>query len=233
MSENILKQITMTLDKDKIFKKMTIICEVDNYKFNQKGNLLIDTKEPIITLDNFDEEINLDNSKQIPFKSYIWLFKCIDDNNLELNYIPNYLYKINPIIFSRANIELTDSDIIKNIYPVKINIYLNSSFYNISSLTINEPNYMHFANIYFFELNEKILFMLKKIISRKPQLYINVFEKIFGLRYTFTETKIMILINLNKEYPDIKLINGYPNFNSILTKYRTNKERKNFLKANS
>ena len=241
------KQIIEASICNKIFKRMTILCTVDKFKINEKGNLLIDKKDIFIDKKDisiegknmlFEYDITKDmiddstNTKQIPFKSYIWLFKSIDDNNLEIIYIPNNLHKINPIILGRINAEIKDSDVPKYINLSSTNILLNSNFNDISSIGINEISYIRLKNIYFFELNEKILFMLKKIISMRPNLYVDVFEKIFSHRYTHIGSKILIIINL-KKYPRIKIINGYFNFDSVIKKYKTNKEKKNFLKVNS
>jgi hypothetical protein len=209
----------------KYLKNKNIICSIDNYKINNNGHIII--------LEKSDKNKEKKN-KLIPFKSYIWLFKTMSDNIIKLDFIPNYIYNINLLQLNYKNIVITDANIKKNININETSIILENNFNDISSFSSNELKYITYKKIKLFELNEKILYQLKKFIIDKYSLYSNIFEKIFANKYTHQQNKIILLINFkNKVYPSFKIIEKMTDYNSIINKYKTNKDLKKFIINNS
>ena len=212
---NNIENLIIDRENKKCLSKKNILCSIDNYKINSSGQIVI---SPDIT---------------IPFKSYIWLFKSINNNILNLSVIPNYVYNINLLELNNGKISLTDSYIKKKILIMETKIYLDNNYDSISSFDSSEIKYITYKNKIMCELNEKILFMLKKIIVFKPYLYQNIFEKIFSNRYNHNDGKIIMGINFDYEFPKLTIINNCKNFNSIIKKYKTSKELKRFILANT
>ena len=213
INSNIEKLILDREDK-KCLSKKNILCLVDNYKINSLGQIIIS------------------DNKTIPFKSYLWLFKSIDNNNLNLSVIPNYVYNINLLELNNGKILLTDSYLKKKISIIETKIYLDSNYDSISSFNSSEIKYIKYKKNIICELNEKILFILKKIIVFKPYLYQKVFSKIFSNRFNHNDEKIIIGINFDYDFPKLTIVNNCKNFNSIIKKYRTSKELKRFIISN-
>ena len=209
-----IEKLILDRENKKCLSKKNILCLVDNYKINSLGQIIIS------------------DNKTIPFKSYLWLFKSIDNNNLNLSVIPNYVYNINLIELNNGKILLTDSYLKKKILIIETIIYLDSNYDSISSFNSSEIKYIKYKNNIICELNEKILFILKKIIMFKPYLYQKVFSRIFSNRFNHNDSKILIGINFDNELPKLTIVNNYKNFNSIIKKYRTSKELKRFVMSN-
>lgn len=206
-----IKTIILNRENKKYLSKKNILCSIDNYKIDKNGNIIID------------------GEKNIPFNSYIWLFKSIDNNILNLSLIPNYIYNINLIELNNGSITLTDSYIKKKLEIKETKIYLDTSYEKISSFNSSEIKYIKYKNKLICELNEKILFTMKNCIIKKQNLYQKIFSKIFSNRYNHDGSKLIVGINFDYEYPKISIINNHTNFESIKEKYKTNKELKRFI----
>jgi hypothetical protein len=213
--------IINTSDNDRYLKKGNIICSIDDFKINNNGELIIDNNE--------------NNFKTIPFKSYIWLFKSSIYNNLNIKVIlrSNYKFDLSKILNNKIFM-INDSHIKKQIILNDTNIILNKQYNSISTIGFSELKYITYNKIKLIEINEKIIEILKKIVIINPSKYSNVFEKIFNRRYTHQYKKILLILNFKNNKPIIKIIsNNINNFDDLLNKYRTKKELKNFLIANS
>ena len=216
MKLNIDKRLC-EIENKKYLSRKNIICAIDNYKINSNGHIIIS------------------KNKTIPFKSYLWLFKSFIDknNNLNLSIIPNNIYNINLIELNNKIISINDSYIKKKISIIEKNVFLNDKYNEISSFNSSEIKYIEYKNNIILELNEKILFMMKKLIMSNQYLYQDVFSKIFSSRYTHNSNKIIIGINFNNEFPKLTIINNYKNFDLIIKKYKTKKELKRFILSNT
>jgi hypothetical protein len=197
-------------NKKNLLRK-NILCSIDNYKISLDGLLIIS------------------DLKYIPFKSYIWLFKSIYNNILNLSIIPNYMYNINLIELNNGKLTITDSYVKKKISIIENTLYLDTNYDKISSFGSSEIKYIKYKNKLICELNEKILFIFKKFIIDKPYLYEKVFSKIFSNRYNYNNSKTIIGISLDYEFLKLTLISSHKSFESIIEKYKTNKELKRFL----
>lgn len=137
------------------------------------------------------------------------------------------------IMLNYKKIVLTDAHIKKKMNVFNTFIMLEHSFNDISCISPNELNYIKWKNIILLELNEKILFILKRVILSNIEQYQNVFEKVFDNKYTSVKKKTIIIINFNNKIgPSIKVVNGFINYDSIIYKYSSKKELKMFLKSN-
>ena len=233
MKKNNLLKYDLTIDEsfsnlydilkknNKFLKRKNIICSVDDYKINNIGNIIIS-----------ECSVNKLNSKQIPFKSYIWLFKSVDDYIIKLKFIPNHIYNINLLVLNYKKIIISDSNLKKKIKINEKLFILEKNFNDISSFSCNEIKYITWKHKFMFELNEKILLILKNFIVDKSLLYKNIFTKIFKNRFTYNKKKIILIINFeHSNYPSIYILDKYIDFNDLIDNNTTNKHLKSFLSS--
>jgi hypothetical protein len=205
----------------KYLKQKNIICSVDNFKIDEYGDIILESKF------YNDNQIY----KSIPFKSYIWLFKCQNNNNLNLKIIPNHIYKIN-FINNFEKINITDINLKKKINIIDSDIKLMSSLEDISVFTTSELKYIKYKNNLIIELNEYFMNFIRQLVFENRNMYLSIFEKIHNQRYTVLNKKIIISMNLNINPPNIKIINGIINFDYLIKKYKTKKELRRFIISN-
>jgi len=215
IKNNIIKNKINKIDLTKNIKylvKKNIICSIDNYKFNSIGYL------------------EISKSKFIPFKSYIWLFKSEIDNIIKINIIPNYIYNINLIELNYNKNIIDDRYIKKKIKIIETSIILNN-YNEISSINTVDIKYLKYKKFIICELNEKILCIFKSFIRKNSYLYEKVFENIFSFKFNNLKKKLIISINFDENIPLLNLILEYDNFDSIIEKYKTKKEQKEFINS--
>ncbi len=188
---------------------------------------IFDKNTLILSIDGMkiNEDSNIIYYKPIPINSYIWFFKNLD--------IDNY-YDINVEIIKPNN----------TIVKCEKKIYNNINL----GINLSNLNYINYKNKYIFELNENLLFLLKKYILQ-DKLYYEFIGYI--IKNMYKKNKIMIgmeLYNLdnlenfenNKQVkilnetihikPKIFILKKYKNIEDICENYNTNKKLKNFIK---
>jgi len=219
-------------------KKGNIICSIDNYKIDSNGNMIIN----IIDMNEMNDNDNNDDSisrekvkkyKKIPFKSYIWLFKNSRNNTINLINITSNNYRCDLTKINNINNELVlnDSCIKKKINLIETNISIKSNFKSISSLGLDKLKYITYNSIKLFELNEKIMEIIKKFLLENQFKYQFIISQIFNNKYTYEDKKMMLIFNFNdKRLPTIKFVsNDIINFEDLTKKYKTKKELKDFM----
>lgn len=205
-------------------KKGNIICSIDDYKINSDGDIII------------SEFINKKNNKKlklIPFKSYIWLFKNLLNNTINLTNISPNNYRgdlTKKLLNDNDTITINDSIIKKKLVIIESIVKITSNYESISLLGLTELKYISYNSIRLVELNEKMLEILKEFIGLNQSKYSNIINFIFENKYTFVDKKKMLLIDFDKRLPMIKIISrNINNFDDLIFKYKTKNEQKDFL----
>jgi hypothetical protein len=213
-------------------KKGYIICSIDNYKIDSMGNIII---SDIDMNDIVNTKLRKKKKKYkiIPFKSYIWLFKNSRNNIINLKNISsnNYRGDLTKINNKNNELVLNDSCIKKQINLTETSILIESNFKSISSFGLDELKYITYNSIKLFELNEKILEIIKNFICENQFKYKDIISYIFNNKYTYEDKKMMLMFNFNeKRLPIIKIVSkDINNFEDLTYKYKTNKELKDFM----
>ena len=188
---------------------------------------IFDKSTLILSIDGMkiNEDDNIIYYKPISINSYIWFFKKLDiDNYYDISV---ELLKLNNTIVRCE----------KKIYN-NINLGINLSNFN----------YINYKNKYIFELNENILFLLKKYIL-EDKLYYEFIKYI--IKNMYKKNKIMIGMELyilnnfdnlenNKQVkildetihirPKIFILKKYKNIEDICDNYDNIKKLKYFIK---
>lgn len=226
--KNLIKKTNTILITDEFtnLKKGNIICSIDDYKINSCGNIIIG------------------ESKTIPFKSYIWLFKNSINNTINLKNISPKNYRCDLINSQDENEELfiDDSSIKKQVNVIEILIPIKSEYDTISVFGLSQLKYMTYnfnsnsnsnsTSIQLVEVNEKMLEIIKQFLISNQRTYYDIINYIFSKKYTSVNNKILLIFNFNeRRLPIIKIVsNGIAtNYDYILDKYKSNKELKDFL----
>ena len=194
--------------------KYSIICSIDNYYINSEENLIIS------------------ENLTIPIKSYIWLFKNINKNNIEFEIIKNTHYNIDKSEFYYQFIKISDNNLNKNFVINKCSYNIKNNFNICSSLNISDIKYINYKNNYIIELNEKILLILKNIII-KHNIYDNIGQKIINNSFNNNNYNNKILIKLNlfsNKLPNITIINKFKNFDTLYNNFTNRNELIEFIK---
>lgn len=208
----------------KNLKKGYIICDIDNYKIDDKGNIIINESN----INSNDE-----NNKLIPLKSYIWLFKNNINNRIILKNISsnNYRGDLTKILINNNEVfSINDSYVKKQINIIKITIQIETNYEDISQIGLSELKYITYNSIKLVELNEKVVEIIKNFIIKNQSKYLNIINYIFDNKYTYSNKKNIIIFNFNKKIPKIKIISReIINFDDLLYKYNSVSKQKKFL----
>ena len=182
----------------------TIIESIDDYTLSNNS-----------TINNND--IIVDN-KEIPIKSYIWLFKKNIDTNIDIDNIENKI-KIN--IFKKdsfkINKEAFESGMIYRIDETNINkkIKINEFYYyfedNYNGINLSNINLINYRNKYILEVDEHLILLLKDTLRDNNY---NICNYIWNNKYNKMK-KILLLLSINNNKNVIKIIKKYNNLEEI------------------
>lgn len=227
---NINRTVT---EEYKNFKKGNIICSVDGYKINSNGNIYIDLNDETTNLTNTTNITN--TTKSIPLKSYIWLFKNSNNNILNIKSIPPSVFN-NDLVkkyIKKGEFTVNNSHIKKQINVINSIIPITTNFNAISLFSINDLKYIKYKKITLVELNEKFLQILNAHLDLRQNQYYQIISNLISNQYTNKNQKKILIFDFNKKLPTIKIINNnVNNFDDLLNKYESKKEKKNFLLSN-
>jgi hypothetical protein len=172
----------------KIFQKNNLIYSINDNNFDNEGNIVL-------------EGVN------IPIYTYLWL-KMI--KNVNINFISNSL--LNNINFEEENIILEDSNFVNICY--KTRELCLKKLDKINNIKTSRLNYLNTNDIYIFELNEKILSIIKNYMIENKELD-PILDKIYNYRYSEKSKNILLYLRIKKNKHVIDIIEEYNSIQSL------------------
>jgi hypothetical protein len=173
---------------ENIFEKNNIIYSINDNYFDNEGNIKF-------------------NELNIPIYSYLWLFMF---KKVEIKFIPKI--KLINVNFEEEKIILNESNFEDlNLKKIVINL---EKLEKINNIKISKLNYINTNDIYIFELNEKIISIIKNYMIINRQFH-SVLDKIYENRYSEKIKNILLYLRIKKNVHVIDIIEGYKSIYSI------------------